>query len=144
MRKKRTYEIVKVLSIFEKDSLYINELHLKKIHSSFDTKKLMYDKFGKWDKEVWPKNVRYPIFIWENIKLLNKEEALFSIVATGIENINEYYASVMVYDSDNHDCFTENAHFRESLILYFLHGIRNLDKDKPYTSELLKSLNQQH
>lgn len=92
----------------------------------------MYDKYGKWDKEIWPEKERHPILVWENIQLFDSEKELFSIAANGTESWEEMYASVIVFDSQDNDCFKENSKHKEFLLTFFDLGIRSVNSDKEF------------
>lgn len=124
--------IVPILSLNGNDSTYINELRFNAVFSAMYTKKLMYDKYGKWDKEIWPEKERHPILVWENIQLFDSEKELFSIAANGTESWEEMYASVIVFDSQDNDCFKENSKHKESLLTFFDLGIRSVNSDKEF------------
>lgn len=132
----KKYEIVPCLSVSGNDSTYINELRFYGVHSSFYTKKIMFDKFGKWDKVIRLDNERHPILIWENKKLFDDE--VYSIATRGVENINEIYAAVIVLDSSNQDCFDKDYIKKVALINFFSKGIYNLSDDKKFYKEYWK------
>jgi hypothetical protein len=126
------FEIIPVLTVNKKDSTYINELRFNAVFSAMYTKKLMYDKFGKWDKEVWINNDRHPILLWEKRKIFGENGASYTIVTSGTENRKEMYASVIVFDNENHDCLTEKSPKKEFLINYFSNGIKSLSTSKEF------------
>ena len=128
----RDFEITPTLTVNENDSTYINELRFNAVFSSMYTKKLMFDEFGKWDKEIRPNNERHPILVWENKRLFNKENKTYSIAASGIESKKEMYASVIVFDSENRDCLSETHPKKDSIINYFSNGIINLKSDRMF------------
>src|SRR5690606_2652463 len=105
------------------------------------TKKVMYDKFGKWTKEIRPNNERHPILLWENVKLFEDENKLFNVYANGDENWNEMYASVLIYDDQNNDCLQENNLLKEKIVNYFSKGIQNLNNKKEFYDIYWKSVN---
>jgi len=78
------FKVVTTPILVEKDTIYINELRFYKIKSARDGMKLMYLNFGKWNKKtkgVHQKNMNS--FIWENVKLLDENNNLFTVVADG-------------------------------------------------------------
>ena len=92
----------------------------------------MYEKYGKWDKEIWPEKERHPILVWENIQFFDSEKELFSIAANGTESWEEIYVSVIVFDSQDNDCFKENSKHKESLPTFFDLVIRSVNSDKEF------------
>lgn len=126
------FEIIPVLTVREKDSTYINELRFNAVFSAMYTKKLMFDKFGKWDEEIRPNNKWHPILVWKKRKLFDNEDKTYSIAAYGVESMEEMYASVIVLDDENQDCLTETSTKKDSLTYYFSNGIINLNSSKKF------------
>ena len=126
------YKIQPKLTVIENDSTYINELKFNAVFTAMYTKKLMFDNFGKWDKEIRPNNERHPILIWERKKLFENDNTLYSIAASGEETWEEIYASVIVYDNENKDCLSETYTKKDALINYFSDGIKNLKTDNTF------------
>jgi hypothetical protein len=136
------YTILKIPVIQKKDTTNLNELKFNAVFSAMYTKKVMYDKFGKWTKEVRPNdNDRHPILVWENIKLFDDENKLFSVYANGDENWNEIYASVLVFDESNMDCLNDTSLNRAKIIEYFSNGIKGLNEDQDFYDVYWKSVN---
>lgn len=128
----KNFEIIPISTISDNDSTYISELRFNAVFSAMYTKKLMYDKYGKWDKEVWPNGANRPILIWEKRKLIESQNDLYSVATNGTESRKEMFASAIVLDSKNRDCLTENYEARDLLIDFFATGIRNLSSDKEF------------
>ncbi|WP_271407473.1 hypothetical protein [Tenacibaculum soleae] len=128
----KDFEIKPTLTIRNNDSTYINELRFNAVFSAMYTKKLMYDKYGKWDKEVWPNGAKRPILVWEKRKLIETQDELYSVATNGTESMKEMFASVIVFDSKNRDCLSENYHSKDSLINFFATEIRNLSSNKKF------------
>ena len=135
------YNILKIPVIQKNDTITLNELKFNAVFSAMYTKKVMYDKFGKWTKEIRPNNERHPILLWENVKLFEDENKLFNVYANGDENWNEIYASVLVYDDQNNDCLQENNLLKEKIVNYFSKGIQNLNNKKEFYDIYWKSVN---
>jgi hypothetical protein len=126
------FEIIPVLTVHQKDSTYINELRFNAVFSAMYTKKLMYEKFGRWDKEIWINNDRHPTLLWEKRKIFGENGEAYTIATSGEESRKGMYASVIVFDNENHDCLTENSPKREFLINYFSNGIKRLSSSKEF------------
>ena len=131
------YVIEPVLTISNKDSIYINELRFNNVFSATYTQKLMFDKFGVWDKEINIKGNKNLILIWEKRKLFNSTD-VYSIATDGIENMKNIYASVVVFDSKNNDCLTKDHPKKDSIIAFFSKGIINLSSNKKFYKEYRK------
>jgi len=126
------FEIKPILTINKKDSTYINELRFNAVFSALYTNKLMYDKYGKWDNEVWPDGATLPVLVWNKRKLIESQNELYSVITNGTESEQEMYASVIVFDSKNRDCLTKTSNVKDSLINYFSDEIRNLGSSKKF------------
>ena len=135
------YNILKIPVIQKNDTITLNELKFNAVFSAMYTKKVMYDKFGKWTKEIRPNNKPHPILLWENVKLFEDENKLFSVYASGDENWNEIYASVLVYDDQKNDCLKENNLLKEKVVNYFSNGIQNLNNNQEFYDIYWKSVN---
>ena len=76
----RTLILKQVLTVTNSDSIYINELRFNAVASSMYSGKLMFDKFGKWDKEISLTRTSKPILIWKNKKLLESKKNFFQFI----------------------------------------------------------------
>lgn len=101
----------------------------------------MYDKFGKWAKEVWPDNGKHPILGWEKIKLFDEDNQLFTVYTYGEEKWEEIYASVLVYDENGNDCLEENHPSKKKVIDYFAKGIQKLSNKNAFYNIYWESVN---
>ena len=95
---KQDYTIETVVSSIENNAISINELRFYNIESAMDSKKIMFDKFGKWDKVVAAPNKNHPVLVWENISFFKDDSKTYSVAASGIETPTEYYTSVIVFN----------------------------------------------
>ena len=137
----KDFNIVSILTIQGKDSSYINELRYNAVAASMYTKKVMFDKFGKWDKEIRPNNERHPILVWEKVKLFNDNDKIYSVATSGVESIKEIYASVMVFNN-NTDCLAKNNPKKDSIINFFSSGIVNLSFSNKFYKIYWKMINE--
>ena len=136
------YTILKIPVIQKNDTTNLNELKFNAVFSAMYTQKVMYDKFGKWTKEVRPNgNDRHPILVWEKVKLFDNENKLFSVYANGEENKNEIYASVLVFDENNKDCLNDTSLNRAKIIEYFSNGIKELNENQDFYAIYWQSVN---
>ncbi|MCG1037664.1 hypothetical protein [Polaribacter sargassicola] len=128
----KNYEIKPILSIKNNDSTYTNELRFNAVNSAMYTKKIMYDKFGKWDKEFWPDGANQPILIWEKRKLIKNQNELYSVATNGKESMKEMFASVIVFDSKNQDCLSEDYKLKDPVVNFFATKIKNLSSNHDF------------
>ena len=106
------------------------------------TKQVMYERFGKWSKEVRPNiDESHPILVWEKVKLFEGEDKQYSVYTSGDENWNEIYASVLVFDENNNDCLNASYSSKEKIIEYFSNGIQNLSNGKDFYKVYWQSVN---
>ncbi|CAM1350347.1 hypothetical protein [Tenacibaculum crassostreae] len=120
------YEITPFLAVENLNSTYINELRFIEVRSSFYTKEIMWNNFGKWDKVIKPIEENHPILIWERRKLFDYQDELYTILAYGVENKKIMYSSIIILDSDKKDCLSNNSIVKDSLISYFSNKMKNL------------------
>ena len=119
----------------------LNKLKFNAVFSAMYTKKVMYDKFGRWTKEIRPNNEKHPILVWEKVKLFNDEDKLYLVYAHGEEKWEEIYASVLVFDEEQNDCLQENSRYKQKIINYFAEGIKNLSKNEDFYKIYWNSVN---
>jgi hypothetical protein len=137
----KNFEIKQILSLNTNDSLYINQLRFNAVLSAMYTQNLMYNKFGKWDKEIWLSETDMPILMWENRKLIDSQSQLFTVFVSGTESWKEIYASVIVFDSKDQDCLSEISENKNLLIKFFSTEIRNLNSNKKFYDLYWKTVN---
>lgn len=136
------YNILKIPVIQKNDTINLNVLRFNAVFSAMYTKKVMYDRYGKWTKEIRPNNESHPILIWENIKLFENEDRKFTVYANGDENWNEIYASVLVFDNKKLDCFSEDYPDKNRIIDFFSSSIKNLNNKNDFYDTYWKSVNE--
>lgn len=129
--------------VLDNDTLHFNEVKFYCINNnSFYSRKVMFDKFGMWQNEIYPKNERHPILLWTNLQLFEKDTTRYSIAALGDENRETLYASFMAFDSNGKDVLNDSIQ-QNILVNYFENLIKN---SKPRNTEFneiynLKSVN---
>ena len=126
------YTLVKVPLVENKETINLNELRFNAVFSAMYTKKVMYDRFGKWTKLLQPNKERHPILVWEKVKLFDNDADLYTVYADGTESSTEMYASVLVFDANNKDCLNDDHPMQSKLITYFSDGIENLNDSKNF------------
>lgn len=115
-------------TIFNQDTITFNEIRFQCVYSAFYTHKVMFDKFGKWDKAIYPSNSGSPILLWEKVDLLSTGKK-YNIYTGGEENRSEIYSSVMIFDEKDQDVFAEDSEEKRELAEYFSDLMRNKDLD---------------
>ncbi|WP_339919856.1 hypothetical protein [uncultured Flavobacterium sp.] len=120
--------VEKYLTISNNDTIKFNEIRFECVFSALYTHKVMFDKFGKWDKEIYPNNSNLPILLWENVDLYSNGKK-YNVFTTGLEEWKHIYASVMVFDNNYIDLITDDSLEKENLINYFSDLIK---KNKTY------------
>lgn len=111
------------------------EVRYECVYTGMYIQKGMFDKFGKWDKIVYPKGKRYPIFFWINKKLFADDATLYTVASDGLDG-NTIYTSVAVFDNDNNDLLSTESISRKKLIDYFSNLIRTDNPEKKYFYEV--------
>ncbi|MFD2725816.1 hypothetical protein [Hyunsoonleella rubra] len=100
------FEIVNTPLVVENDTIYMNELRFYRIQSALDGMKLMYENYGNWNKKVDGKHQQnINRIVWSDINLQNEIDEKFTVVADGKETMTDYFACLMVFDSNGKDCF---------------------------------------
>ena len=145
---KNDYEYIledKFESIVNDNKILLNEIKYKCVYSSFYTQKGMYDKFGKWNKLIYPKGSHHPILVWNNVKLFPNDTTEFIVAANGLESTKTIYASILVFDKKNNDLLTEHSGYKQKLIEYFSKMIKsNNSKKRDFYEKYWKTVNPEH
>ena len=105
-------------TISNNDTITFNEIRFECVYSALYSHKVMFDKFGKWDKAIYPSNRKHPILMWENIDLCANGKK-YKVFTNGIEEWKHIYASVMVFDENDIDLLSNNSSEKENLTSYF-------------------------
>lgn len=108
--------------------------------TSFITKKVLYDHFGKWDDSFYLPKERHPIMIWKNRDILYNGSSL-TVLATGEEDYGNMHGSIMVFDEQGNDMLQIGAENRKQLIKFvgsLINGNDTTKKDfyKVYWSQV--------
>ena len=136
------YSIEKIPWRQNNDTVYLNSLKFNAVFTAFYTKKIMYDKFGMWSKEIRPNNEAHPILLWENVQLFKNDNNLFSVYAKGDEKWDEIYASVLVFDAEQNDCLGDDSTLKNKIISYFAKAIRTVEDKSDFYEVYWKSVNE--
>ena len=81
------FNIITTPILVEKDTILVNELRFYDIKSAKDAMKLMYLDHEKWTKKLEGTSQKVlKRFVWQNVKLLDKYNDLFTVIAGGVEN----------------------------------------------------------
>lgn len=112
------------------------------VYSFLQTKKLMFDTFGKWDVESLPKGEHHPLLIWNNISLLDNLDHKFIVITSGEGVYNEEtIASISVLDENGMDALSTESQYRVALMDYFSTQIKQLNhEDEEFYKVYLKKV----
>lgn len=113
------------ISIVNSDSIKINEVKYECVNNAMIIKKVMFDKFGKWDNELYSNNETRPNLIWNNVQLFENNDTKFMVIARGFESSYTIYASVMIFDNKQYDMLSETSEYRTKLVSLFSQLIKN-------------------
>ncbi|MFV8365493.1 hypothetical protein [Flavobacterium sp. XS1P27] len=116
-------------TIFNKDTITYNEIRFECAYSALYTHKVMFDKFGKWDKAIYPNNKKYPILVWEKVDLYSNGKK-YNVYTNGTEEWKHIYASVMVFDENGTDLLSKESPEKENLKNYFSELIKKQNSKK--------------
>jgi hypothetical protein len=116
--------------IVGKDTLKINEVKYECVKTALYTRKVLYDRFGMWTKEIYRYGApnRLPELAWQDVQLLEDDEKKFTIVARGLESAKTIYASIMIFDENNYDMLDAKSPYRDKLVKLIGDFIKN-DKE---------------
>lgn len=117
-------------SVVNNDTIFLNEVKYECVYNAMYIKKGMYDKFGKWNEEIYPKGKHHPILLWNNVKLFPNDTTEFIVAANELESIETIYASVLVFDKKNNDLLSEDSKYKAKLIEYFSEMIKSNNSKK--------------
>ena len=120
----------KFVSIVDNDTIRLNEVKYECVHSTFYTSKGMYDRFGKWNHEIYPNGKHHPILFWNNVKLFPNDTTEFMVATNGLESMKTIYTSVLVFDKKNKDLLSDESEYRTKLIAYFSKMIKSNTSEK--------------
>ena len=130
---KNNYKIIleqKFEAVVDNASVSLNEVKYKCVYSSMYIKKGMYDRFGKWNKVIFPADKNHPVLLWENVKLFEGNPSEFNVAASGLENKETIYASVLVFNKNNEDLLSTDSAYKPKLIGYFSEMIKTNNSSK--------------
>jgi len=99
----------KFTAVSEMDTTYINELQYHCVRSALLSKKVMFDKFGRWDYGVFPGTDRHHVLFWDEIQLFKNDTTTFTIAAYGKEEKSYMYSAFMVLDHKGNDVLIDSV-----------------------------------
>ena len=120
----------KFKSVVGNDTIFLNEVKYECVHNAMYTQKGMYDRFGKWNQEIYPKIRNHPILLWNNVKLFPNDTTEFIVATSGLESVETIYASVLVFDKKNKDLLSDESENKTKLIEYFSEMIKTNNSKK--------------
>ena len=89
----------------------------------------MYDKFGKWNKAIYPSNRMHPILMWEKIDLFSNGNE-YTILTNGLEEWKHIYSSIMVFDENETDLLSSSSSEKEAITNFFADLLKNHNTEK--------------
>lgn len=102
------YQVVPVPIVTQGDTTYINELRFYNLVSARDVQIALYNAYGKWDDMYAGKyNPMINQLVWNKVNLL-AQDTEYLLIADGEESGTEYFASVMIFNSENKDVLTQS------------------------------------
>tara|TARA_B110000211_G_scaffold230548_1_gene290279 strand:+ start:592 stop:1200 length:609 start_codon:yes stop_codon:yes gene_type:complete len=116
-------------TVYKNDTIQYNEIRFECVYSAFYTHKIMFDKFGKWDKEIYPSNKKHPILVWEKVDLFSNGKK-YNVYTNGIEECKHIYASVMIFNENDIDLLNNESPEKERLTNYFADLIKKHKTEK--------------
>jgi len=96
-------------SVVDNDTIFLNEVKYECVYTAMYTKKGMYDRFGKWNQEIYPKGRNHPILLCNNVRLFPNDTTEFIVATNGLESLETIYTSVLVFDKENKDLLVSNS-----------------------------------
>lgn len=98
------------------------------LYSFLQTKKIIYDNFGKWDNEISRNQNHHPLLVWNSIPLLNDSNEKFTVITDGEEVYKkETYASISILDENGRDALASSSEYRSQIIDLFSKLIKQTD-----------------
>lgn len=119
----------KYKTVYNNDTIAFNEIRFECVYSALYTHKVMYDKYGKWNKEIFPSNSKHPILMWENIDLFSNGKK-YTVLTNGVEEWQHIYASVMIFDDAKTDVLSDASPVKVSLTNLFADLIKSHNTEK--------------
>ncbi|WP_196895988.1 hypothetical protein [Aureivirga marina] len=89
------------------------------------SKKGVFDKFGKWDKDFYLNNTS--VYLWDNVKLFPNSDEIFSILAFGTDSPNFYTSSIIIFDSKGQDVIKTHPKWKNKIIDFYVDLVNNMD-----------------
>lgn len=133
---------------FENFSNEVNQLRFNNVLGINYTQNVMYEKFGKWDKELFVDSgiifngrpLYNLILIWENRNLVENSDKKYTVFCSGKEAKLEMYSSVIIIDEQlKRDALSEDNPNQNKLKDFFFYGIpeiKSSDKFNNLTKKL--------
>lgn len=119
--------------VVKNDTLQINEVKFECVTTALFTRKVLYDHFGEWNKEIFrTTQSRLPELLWKDIQLFENDEKKFTVIARGVESSKTIYASIMVFDENRYDMLHQNSPYRDKIVELFANFIRNNKRDRKF------------
>ncbi len=124
------------------DSTTFNEMRFHCVNDEMDIKRVMFDTYGRWNKVRYPDDSKYPILIWEDVELL-ANDIEYDVFADGIESEGISYSSVMVFDEQNLDVFSQES-VVDSLSKHFMVLVKKKKGASSFYEQYWKMVDPEH
>ncbi|TYB76336.1 hypothetical protein [Bizionia myxarmorum] len=114
-------EIHPELKVAAADSSYAKELRILN-KNPYYTMMILFEDYGRWDKELAPKENYKLFFVWQNVKLFENSTELYTVVT----DLTDLYSSVWVFDANKKDCLADTSPIKKAIINYFAKGMKRV------------------
>lgn len=133
----------KYTTINNGDTVSFHHIRFQCTFSAMYSHIAMYNKFGRWHKEIYAKNTNRPFLLWENIDLFSNGKQ-YTVYTFGEEKQQDTHVTVMVFDHLGNDLLSESSEEKEELTAYFATLIRDKkNKENAFVREYWKTVDPQ-
>ena len=115
------YSIESVNSKYKGSETTYNEVRFYDVYNALSLQKIFQKKYGDYDFEV--KDDHLPMKVWKDIEIF--PGAFYTIATDGMENKNEIYTSVSVFNSNGKDCLNDMHPDKKLLIKFFSEALKS-------------------
>lgn len=135
------------LQLNDGDSIKVNQLIFKAKHNATDLQRFLFSEYGKWNKVIKTER-NQNILVWDNIKLLEDNDELFTVFASGEDKeplhfefngqkkqIEASHCFAIVFNANDIDCLQHSSKLKNSIAKFLVQGSKSISKK----NELFKS-----
>lgn len=125
------------------DTVSFHHLRFQCTSSAMSSHIAVFNKFGRWHKEIYAKDTYRPFLMWENIDLFSNGKQ-YTVYTFGVERSQSMHSTVMVFDHLGNDLLSESSEEKEKLTAYFADLIRDeKNKEDAFVREYWKTVDPQ-